>query len=201
MKKKLISLATVAITPIAGFLFAALLFTSCSKNEMDDLLPSSSTSSSNIPLEKKSNNIAATGLSSNPREFDGMISISHGECFGMCPSYSISVSKEGTVVYNGERNVGILGTVTYSINPDVALELALHMERGGFFGFLDQYPLVPDAQRNETSLLLNGRIKVVVDYGVGIPLELKMMRAEVEKVLNVQRFIEGTVDPAVINTK
>ena len=206
MKKKITSIKR-AVLP--AFVFAALLFSSCSKNELDDVQVSDAQSArvaATTTASGMSNGTLTTATASlgNPTPVvpvNAMISISHGSCFGSCPNYTVSLSKEGEVVYTGIANVATRGEVRYYVGAEKARELGYMMVQEGFLKFADKYTEIPDAQRFQTILVWDGKIKSVVDYGVNIPPELRLIRDKVELELNVSRFITTnglaqTPDPA-----
>ena len=39
------------------------------------------------------------------------------ECFGRCPSYKVAISSDGTVKYNGGKNVVLIGPATKKVPP------------------------------------------------------------------------------------
>jgi hypothetical protein len=191
MKRKFTSIAKAASMP--AFVFAVLLFSSCNKNESEDLQMTNQT---------KSLSTATRGDQPTGTPEVAMIQISHGACMGRCPNYTVSVSRNGDVAYYGIANVSMKGTVNYSISPDVAYQLGNMMEQDGFFNLANQYALVPDAQRFETSLVWNGKIKSVVDCGVHVPEQLLRMREKVEKAIDIDRLINGTsVSPGLQPTQ
>lgn len=202
MKKKFTTLFKAASVPAAAFLFASLLFSSCAKNELEGLQFSDqpkTTSMADISNDKTN---TSTDIHPTPGiPADAMIGISHGACLGPCPNYTVTLSKTGVVIYTGIRNVSVTGTVRYMISPDVAYQLGDMMQRNGFFNLADQYPMIPDAQRFETSLVWKGKIKTVVDYGINIPEELRMMREKVEKALDVSRLVNGDVNNPAANVR
>lgn len=198
MKKKITSMVNAALMP--AFILAVLLFSSCTKNELDDLQfanLSKTTSTADVANDKTNNTNDYTPNPSIPA--DAMIGISHGSCMGMCPNYRVTLSRNGDVTYTGINNVRVIGTVHYTINPDVAYQLGYMMEQGGFFTFADEYIIIPDAQRFETSLVWNGKIKTVVDYGINVPQSLILMREKVERALDIERLINGKPDNPAIN--
>jgi len=195
MKRNIASIKKVFLPT---FLFAALLFSSCSKNELDDLqIPTADAGKT-----AGTNTTTDIGNPTPSIPFDAMIGITHGPCMGSCPNYTVKLSSDGNVEYNGINNVAIRGIVRYNISPDVAYQLGSMMEEEGFFNLADQYIIIPDAQRFETSLVWKGKIKSVVDCGVNVPPNLVLMRQKVEHVLDINRFVEGNgVSQAPQNTK
>jgi hypothetical protein len=202
MKRKTTSIR-IAILP--AIVFAALLFSSCSKNELDDVQVSNpaarvgeATTISGMTTGGVTTSTATINTLTPGIPVDAMISISHGPCFGDCPNYTISLSKEGEVVYNGIDNVATRGEVRYNVGSEKARELGNMMVQEGFFKLEDKYTVMPDAPKFQTTLVWDGKIKSVVDYGVNIPIELRTMRDKVEQELNVGRLIHpnGTLPTA-----
>lgn len=194
MKKNLASIKNYFLP---AFLFAALLFSSCSKNELDEL------QITKPDADVSGNTVTKDIYSPSPTiPFGSMIGISHGSCMGSCPTYTVTLSEQGDVVYTGIANVAVRGVVRYKISADEANQLGAMMEQMGFFNLANEYMTIPDAQRFETSLVWKGQIKSVVDYGVNVPPNLPLMREQVEKALRIKRFLVGNpVDPSAINNK
>lgn len=179
------NIASIKKNFLPAFLFAALLFSSCSKNELDDLQPINNESSGTNTTSDVSP--LTPGIPLNV-----MIGISHGVCFGPCPNYTVTVSSEGEVVYNGIANVATTGIVRYNIGAEGAGKLANLMVEEGFFKLKNEYDVIPDAQRFETSLVWQGKVKTIVDYGIHVPYNLILIREKVEHALNIERYVNGS---------
>lgn len=198
MKKKILSLSKWALAPAAAFSFAALLFTSCTKEDAFQPSPvvSNPTESSGGMTESSfSNNLTSQVMPEN-----SMIYIHHGTCFGQCPSYSVTVYPDGQVTYEGYRFVSTTGAKKFRVEMEIANQLAYYMQQNGFFGLHDTYPVIPDAQRTTTGLSFHGNLKVVVDYGINVPTQLAGMRKHVEKMLGIERYIYGDGSPDGVGT-
>jgi len=178
------NLASIKKAFLPVFLFAALLFSSCSKSELDDLQPVNNESAG-------TNTTADIGNPTPGVPLNAMINISHGLCMGTCPYYIVTVSSEGDVVYNGIQNVATRGIVRYKISAEEAKQLAYMMVQEGFFKLDNEYAMIPDAQRFETSLVWEGNSKTVVDYGINIPYNLISMRQKVEHALKIEKLVNG----------
>src|SRR5688572_14049893 len=122
----------------SAFVVAALLFSSCTKSELEDL------QLTNPEKVSGTNTNTTTDLGNQPPNipFDPMIGISHGSCMGNCPVYTISLSRDGDVVYNGIDNVAVRGVVRYKISAEEAYQLGYMMEDGGFFNFASEYIVI-----------------------------------------------------------
>jgi len=196
MKKNITSIRK-AFLP--AFMFAALLFSSCSKNELDDVQVSNNQTAKEAGVNTDPGSITAAGENATASivtpspgiPADAMIYISHGPCMGACETYTIALSQEGEVVYTGIRNVSTQGVVRYNVGGEVAMQLGSMLAEEGFFSFSDTYVQIPDAQRFETVLVWNGKIKRVVDYGIQVPQQLVSLRQKVEDALNVSRYTNG----------
>ena len=196
MKKKILSLSKWALAPAAAFSFAALVLTSCDKEDSVAPVPVvTPTSESSGGMVNSSFNNTSQVMPEN-----SMIYINHGTCFGQCPSYSVTVYPDGQVTYEGYRFVATIGSKKFRVEREIAYQLAYYMSNNGFFGLHDTYPVIPDAQRTTTGLSVNGNLKVVVDYGVNIPAQLIGMRKQVEKTLGIDRYVYGDGTPDQLGT-
>lgn len=76
-----------------------------------------------------------------PAAEDGqiMISLDRGMCFGTCPVYTVTLYENGTVHWNGEMYVDVIGEASAEVNPDEVRNLSSYIEERGFFTFNDTY--------------------------------------------------------------
>jgi hypothetical protein len=62
-----------------------------------------------------------------------------GECFGLCPVYTVSVFDDGRVEFNGVKNVKEVGVYSSRINLDELNKLVDAFREAGFMRLSDQY--------------------------------------------------------------
>jgi len=203
-----------------SFIFAVLLFTSCSK---EDVSPNSSSTNqsqglpvtgsfqdhpsqpiSGVPL--MSGGTSTNLLQSIPEiPSDAMIFISHGACMGKCPVYTVMVKADGTVIFNGIRFVGTLGATEFSISEGMAHKLREKMITAGFLQLPDKFPFVGDMSETITALRMDNsgsghfHLKVVEDWGVQVPQDLVNMRNMIEAALGIDKLINATTPSGVVD--
>lgn len=105
---------------------------------------------------------------------DASISLQRTSCFGPCPIYTVTIDGRGTVTYEGERFVRVVGRHTAQIEPSAVLELLARAEQIRFFDLRDAYrvienpdgttTMVTDLPTTIVTIAVNGRTKRVEDY-------------------------------------
>lgn len=124
------------------------------------------------------------------------ITLSRTACFGMCPEYTVAMTDDGTVTYNGRKFVRIAGVHSWKIDPAAVQALADEMVKNGFFDLQNSYSSgMTDHPTVYTTLLLNGRYKAVRDYITGPP-ELKEIERRIDIVAGTKPYV--AIDGAAI---
>jgi membrane dipeptidase len=128
---------------------------------------------------------ASAPIASGPIE----ITIERSECYGMCPSYKVTMREDGTVTYVGRNFVRVTGTHTWKIDPAAVAALAAEMQQAGYFDLQDEYVArVTDNPTTYTSLAVGGRTKKIKDYVAGPP-KLKELEAKIDQVSGVKGYV------------
>src|SRR5215207_1941680 len=70
---------------------------------------------------------------------DAVIRLQRTACFGPCPIYTVSIDASGTVTYEGERSVRVVGRRTAHIDKSIVAGLLAKAERIRFFEMRDAY--------------------------------------------------------------
>ncbi len=122
------------------------------------------------------------------------ITLERTACFGGCPVYTISVSPQGDVQYEGKAHVRKMGAATGKVPPELVATLLSELERGGYFTFADRYTspepscgrYATDSPSVITSVRLRGRTKRIVhDYGCGgAPGALVVLERRIDEAVN-----------------
>jgi Domain of unknown function (DUF6438) len=82
-----------------------------------------------------------------------VVTLERKPCFGGCPVYRISVSREGLVAYEGQAGVRHTGAASKRIAPEQVTALVSELERAGYFSFAPSYtPAEPVCGRYATDL-------------------------------------------------
>ena len=101
------------------------------------------------------------------------ITLRRTRCFGNCPSYSVAISGDGSVVYHGDAYVRYCGNLQGQISQDVIQQLAQMFRSADYFNLFDRYAMnITDAPTYTTSITFDGKSKSVIDYDglwVGMP--------------------------------
>jgi hypothetical protein len=119
------------------------------------------------------------------------IAVRRSMCFGACPSYSLTVSGDGSVIYKGDAYVQYCGEFRGHVAQEAVRQLVQLFERADYFNTFDKYGL--DAQDDTTfttAIAFDDKIKSVIDYEgqwVGMP----------ESVLDIEDAVDHLTRPKV----
>ncbi|HJR15264.1 MAG TPA: DUF6438 domain-containing protein [Gemmatimonadales bacterium] len=127
-----------------------------------------------------------------------VVTLYRSPCYGGCPVYSLSVTADGLVSYEGSAGVRHRGSATARMPAARVSALLAELEAAGYFGFANRYrpsePVcgryVPDAPTVITSARLGTRIKRIEhDYGCGAaPMALRVLESRIDVVLGSGRW-------------
>lgn len=122
-----------------------------------------------------------------------MISLQRTVCFGFCPAYTIRISGDGAVTYNGERFVNVTGERTSTIPRANVERLLQRFDEINFMQLRDEYRAqVTDLPTYTVTLTRNGVTKRVVDYGgvsAGMPSSVRDLQDEIDRVANTAQWV------------
>jgi hypothetical protein len=110
----------------------------------------------------------SSGTESIPIDADTLITLARSACYGSCPVYSLAISGDGSVVYNGEAFVKVMGRASAQIPVSQVQALVDQMLHADYFELSvpQNCPagIATDASGATTSLTLGGRTHSVQDY-------------------------------------
>ena len=133
----------------------------------------------------------ALGDSSVPKEGGAstpMVSLERTACYGRCPIYKVTVLRDGTVLWEGERFVKTAGKATAKLSAAAVAELAKAFAKADFFALHDKYDsydvtdhpsaivMFDDGKRKKTVHHYHGdrsapkalyELEEAIDYGIG----------------------------------
>ena len=114
---------------------------------------------------------------------DVEITLERTGCFGTCPIYTVSVSGEGTVTYQGERFVKTLGVQKYDIPTDDLDALIAMIYQKNYFSLNDRYEVrATDLPTVITTVRVGDEIKSVENYGGAGPAQLREIEQKIDEV-------------------
>ena len=121
------------------------------------------------------------------------ITLERGVCFGFCPDYTVSISGDGQVTYEGRRFVNVAGRQTATIPAADVQRLLARFDAVGFNNLRDEYRAqVTDLPTYIVTLERNGRTKRVLDYGgtgAGMPEAVRALQGEINRTANTARWV------------
>ena len=135
------------------------------------------------------------------------IELSRTGCFGPCPSYSVEVHGDGTVLYNGGANVAITGAHRASVSRDAVLQTVQAFHASDYFSLHDKYIWgATDLPTYTTSIAIDGKTKRIVDYAgeqVGMPEAVSKLEDAIDRLSGVERWTKGNSEtvPALMQER
>jgi hypothetical protein len=129
---------------------------------------------------------------------DALISLQRTSCFGPCPIYTVTIDARGTVTYDGERFVRVIGRRTAQIDTSIVAGLLATADRIRFFEMRDTYRvienpdgtvgMVTDLPTKFVTVTVNGHTKKVEDY-IAAPDSLSEFEREIDAVAGTKRWV------------
>lgn len=121
------------------------------------------------------------------------ISLSRTVCYGFCPAYTVSITGDGEVRYNGQAFVDAVGERTATIPRADVERLVARFDEIGFDSLKNAYRAqVSDLPTFTVTITRNGRSKTVVDYGgrsAGMPQAVRDLQDEIDRVAQTSRWV------------
>jgi ankyrin repeat protein len=129
-----------------------------------------------------------------------IIKLTRTGCFGTCPSYEVEVHGDGTVRYQGESYVAILGDHHCSVPEENVRELVKSFRETDYYSLQDEYVAgITDDPTYISSIQIDGKSKTVKDYVgeiIGMPLGVSDLESAIDRLSEVQRWTRGNADTA-----
>ena len=121
------------------------------------------------------------------------ITLRRSICNASCPSYTIEISGDGSVTYEGREDVAVLGTEHARIPPQKVRDLIELFRRADFYSLPDAYESSVSGRPYYTTILwIDGRDKKVVDYDgreVGMPASVTELEDAIDRAANSERWV------------
>ncbi len=122
------------------------------------------------------------------------ISLQRTACFGRCPSYTVEISGDGTVAWNGQANVTTLGARAGYVPVAKVKALYRAFQQAQFFWTFDAYRArITDMPTYTVSIAYDGHAKSVIDYvgtTIGMPQEILHLEQAIDRTAQTFRWIE-----------
>lgn len=124
-----------------------------------------------------------------------VIKLERTECYGTCPSYSVSVNQDGDVEFIGKKYVKFIGTKRYTIQKNDSVALARDFMRLRDEGVKKEYfNQVTDMPTYRISMSANNVTHTIVDYDgyqVGMPTSVSELQIRIDDVTRSVQFLNG----------
>ncbi|HYV06910.1 MAG TPA: DUF6438 domain-containing protein [Blastocatellia bacterium] len=132
---------------------------------------------------------------------DTLITLERTVCYGMCPSYKLTISADGAVVFEGRRFVKTTGTVQSTISQEKLLELISRFEKINYFQLKNRYEhpadgcaeVVTDHPSANTSIRINGKSMSIRHYygctGMEVLDDLTKLEQAIDDAVDTARWI------------
>jgi len=131
---------------------------------------------------------------------DSLVQMRRGGCPPYtCPVYSVSIYLDGTVVYDGQANVAVVGRRTAKVSADRLNELLSQIEAMDFLDSSEQCCVCPDAADGAHLVILDYRpgstYKTVLhdDACRSAPPALSAIERSIDQVTGVERWTRRLV--------
>lgn len=116
-------------------------------------------------------------------------------CFGTCPSYSIEVHGDGTVLYESNGYTAIHGNHRGKVSKEAVAQMLDAFQRANYFSLANEYKaLVTDNPTYTTSIKFDSHFKKIVDYvglSVGMPAVVQQLEDAVDELSDSARWTKG----------
>jgi hypothetical protein len=130
---------------------------------------------------------------------DLKITLERTECFGFCPVYKLTITADGSVVFEGRRFVKQEGvTIKSAITREQLKQLMAEFDRVKFFSLEDDYSEIrlscpTDQPSAFTSIRINGKSKRINHY-LGcrepkVPKELTELENKIDEIVNTAQWL------------
>jgi hypothetical protein len=145
--------------------------------------------------------VACAPIEAPAQENNVRISLTRTVCYGHCPAYTVSISGDGAVSYEGRQFVNVRGAQTATIAPEEVARLVERFDAAGFENLRSEYRgEVTDHPTFTLVFERDGRRKAVVDYAgssVGMPRVVRDLQDEVDRVAGTARWVLRDGQPVI----
>lgn len=123
-----------------------------------------------------------------------VITLRRTACFGTCPDYSLEITGDGKVNYEGFDFVGVKGRQTAQVPAKDVKELVDEFFAIGYFELKDSFvEPVTDLPSRTTSLSVDGKKKSVYNYAGG-PEGLKGLEDKIDQVAKSEQWTKTVAE-------
>lgn len=113
-----------------------------------------------------------------------------------CPTYSLSISGDGTVIYEGSKSVKVIGRRTHKISIEDVKKLVEEIHRIDFFSFKDRYiskqtergeEIIGHAIGTTIQVTIGEKTKSIYNF-YGVPESLRDLEKKIDEIGDSKRY-------------
>jgi hypothetical protein len=123
------------------------------------------------------------------------IVLQRGVCFGTCPVYRVEIDGDGTVSYEGDGYVAIVGAHKTHVSEADVRDLFAAFRKAKFFWLLDSYRApITDFPDYSVAIAFDSYGKAVDDYAgdvVGMPKDVRDLEEKIDRIAETKRWVAG----------
>lgn len=123
------------------------------------------------------------------KEKNDFLSMRKTPCFGDCPTYNISISKEGKVTFNGKKHTLVTGKHEFQLSEEQLNTLKEKIAKKKFSSFKSKYDNPKVSDLPSTYISYGGR-QVQIRLWKDAPNELIEVHEFLEKILADKKYIK-----------
>ena len=122
-----------------------------------------------------------------------LASLERTACYGRCPIYKVTVLRDGTVHWEGERFVKVTGKATARLPAAALAELAAAFKKAGYFALKDKYTSydITDHPSANTSYDDGTHRKTIAHYhgDRSAPAVLDVLEERIDEIVGTSKWI------------
>jgi len=194
---------------ILVLIFLAFTYLSCqSANDNVANVPVARRGDTSIPVDASTQNASTPDTDDTPLTIsdDLLVTLQRGFCYGRCAQYVLTISSDGSVVFDGKEETKIKGKATGSISKEDLKRLIDQFDTVKFFQLEDRYEFgncpikISDTPSAITTLRINGKTKTVRHYlgcveddpqHTSFPPALIELEQMIDQVAGSKQWVDG----------
>lgn len=112
------------------------------------------------------------------------VSLERTPCFGACPVYKVTIRRDGTLIYHGQRFVDRLGDYEAKVPRSTVRNLERALRQSGYWAMKRSYDAkVTDLPTQIVQVRTNHFVKTVSEYGSFGPKELERLHDLIDRAM------------------
>jgi hypothetical protein len=129
---------------------------------------------------------------SQPLADSDFVELQRSVCYGSCPAYTVRISADGRVTWNGEASVLTKGEASKTIPAAQTKNLIEKFRTPEFWSLCDHYwQMVTDNPTYKTTVSIGSSVKQVSDYAVSAPEFLRTLDGEIDLAADTHLWRHG----------